>query len=152
MAKANTDILGIGVLKWMGMGEFNWDDHYIYYCGQESLRKSRAAIILNKKSLKHSSDQFSSSLVSNSLPPHESQHARPPCPSPSPRVHSNPRPSSGWCHPAISSSVAPFSSYPNPSQHQGLFQWVSSSPQVAKVLEFQLQHLSFHWILRTDFL
>ena len=44
------------------------------------------------------------------LRPHESQHARPPCPSPSPRVHSNSRPSSRWCHPAISSSVIPFSS------------------------------------------
>ena len=54
--------------------------------------------------------QFSRSVVSDSLRPHESQHARPPCPSPSPRVHSNPRPSSRWCHPAISSSVIPFSS------------------------------------------
>ena len=45
-----------------------------------------------------------------------------------------------WCHPAISSSVVPFSSFPNPSQHQGLFQWVNSSHEVAKVLEFQLQH------------
>ena len=54
--------------------------------------------------------QFSCSVVSNSLGPHESQHARPPCPSPSPGVHSNSRPSSWWCHPAISSSVVPFSS------------------------------------------
>ena len=53
--------------------------------------------------------QFSHSVVSNSLPPHESQHARPPYPSPTPRVHSNTRPSSQWCHPAISSSVVPFS-------------------------------------------
>ena len=44
---------------------------------------------------------------------------------------------SQWCHPAISSSVVPFSSYPNPSQHQSLFQWVNSSHEVAKVLEFQ---------------
>ena len=60
---------------------------------------------------KWSSVQFSS-VVSNSLRPHESQHARPPCPSPSPRVHSDSRPSSRWCHPAISSSVIPFSSCP----------------------------------------
>ena len=59
-----------------------------------------------------SSVQFSRSVVSNSLPPHESQHARPPCPSPSPGVHSNWCPSSRWCHPAISPSVIPFSSYP----------------------------------------
>ena len=54
--------------------------------------------------------QFSRSVVSNSLLPHESQHARPPCPSPSPGVHSNSRPSSQWCHPAIYSFVIPFSS------------------------------------------
>ena len=57
-----------------------------------------------------SSVQFSHSVVSNSLQPHESQHARPPCPSPTPRVYSNSCPSSRWCHPAISSSVIPFSS------------------------------------------
>ena len=56
--------------------------------------------------------QFSRSVVSDSLQPHESQHARPPCPSPSLRVHSNSRPLSQWCHPAISSSVIPFSSCP----------------------------------------
>ena len=165
--------------------------------------------------------------ATQSLPPQGMQHARPPCPSPSPRIC----PSSGslhpWCHPAISSSDALFSfcplsspasgtfpmscphqsvsqsvqlllltlcdpmncstpglpvhhqlsesiqthvhwvgdaiqpshplSSPSPptfnlSQHQGLFQWVSSSYQVAEVLEFQLQHQSFQWIFRTDFL
>ena len=55
-----------------------------------------------------SSVQFSRSVLSNSLRPHESQHARPPCPSPTPGVHSDSRPSSQWCHPAISSSVVPF--------------------------------------------
>ena len=59
-----------------------------------------------------SSVQFSRSVVSNSLQPHESQHARPPCPSPTPGVHSDSRPSNRWCHPAISSSVVPFSSCP----------------------------------------
>jgi len=54
--------------------------------------------------------QFSRSVVSDSLRPHESQHARPPCPSPSPGVHSDSCPLSQWCHPAISSSVVPFSS------------------------------------------
>ena len=56
--------------------------------------------------------QFSRSVVSDSLWPHGPQHARPPCPSPTPRVHSNPCPLSQWCHPAISSSVIPFSSRP----------------------------------------
>ena len=59
-----------------------------------------------------SSVQFSHSAVSDSLRPHESQHARPPCPSPTPGVYSNSCPSSWWCHPAISSSVVPFSSCP----------------------------------------
>ena len=48
MARVNVDILGIGKLKWTGMGEFNSDDHYIYYCGQESLRRNGVAIIVNK--------------------------------------------------------------------------------------------------------
>ena len=59
-----------------------------------------------------SSVQFSRSVVSDSLWPHESQHTRPPCPSPTPGVHSDSRPLSQWCHPAISSSVVPFSSIP----------------------------------------
>ena len=48
MARMNVDILGISELKWTGMGEFNSDDHYIYYCGQESLRRNRVAIMVNK--------------------------------------------------------------------------------------------------------
>ena len=59
-----------------------------------------------------SSVQFSRSVVSDSLRPHELQHARPPCPSPTPGVHSDSRPLSPWCHPAISSFVVPFSSCP----------------------------------------
>ena len=60
-----------------------------------------------------SSVQFSCSVMSNSLRPHESQHSRPPCPSPTPGVHWDSRPSSQWCHPAISSAVIPFSSCPH---------------------------------------
>ena len=63
----------------------------------------------NKCFFKFRSDQISRSVMSDSLQPHELQHARPPCPSPTPGVHSNSRPSSQWCHPAISSSVVPFS-------------------------------------------
>ena len=92
-------------------------------------------------SLLFSSVQFSHSVVSNSLWHHELQHATPSCPSPTPRVHSDSPPSSPWCHSAISSSVVPFSSCPQ-SQHQSLFQWVNSSHEVAKVLEFQLWHHS----------
>ena len=49
MARENVDILGIRELKWAGMGEFNSDDHYIYYCGQESLRRNGVALIVNKR-------------------------------------------------------------------------------------------------------
>ena len=90
-----------------------------------------------------SSVQFSHSVVYDSLHPSESQYARPPCSSPSPGVHSNSCSSSQWCHPAISFSIIPFPPAPSPSQHQSLSQWVNSSHEVAKVLEFQLQHHSF---------
>ena len=68
-----------------------------------------------------SSVQFSLSVMSDSSQPHESQHARPPCPSPTPGVHSNSCPSSQWCHPAISSSVVPFSSCPQSLPASGSF-------------------------------
>ena len=68
-----------------------------------------------------SSVQFSHSVMSDSLWPRESQHARPPCPSPTPRVHPNSCASSWWCHPAISSSVIPFSSCPKSLPASGSF-------------------------------
>ena len=87
-------------------------------------------------------DLFSHSVISNSLWPQGLQHARHPCWSPFPGVCSNSCPLSQWCHPTILSSVIPFSSYLQSSYHQGLFQGVGSSHQVAKELEFQLQHQS----------
>ena len=91
--------------------------------------------------------QFSSATqLRPTLWPHGLQHLRLPCPSPTPRAWSKSCSSSWWCHPIISSSVYNF------SQHQGLFKWVSSSHQLAKVLEFQHQHRSFQWIFSTDFL
>ena len=89
-----------------------------------------------------SSVQFSRSVVSDSLPLHESQHTRPPCPSPTPRVHSNSRPSSRWCHPAISSSVVPFSSCPQsvPASESfpmsQLFAWGGQSTGVSTLASF----------------
>ena len=86
--------------------------------------------------------QFSSSVVSDSLRPHESQHARPPCPSPTPGVHSNSCPSSWWCHPAISSSVVPFSSCPQslPASEffpmSQLFAWGGQSTGVSALASF----------------
>ena len=95
-----------------------------------------------------SSVQFLCSAVSDSLWPHEPQHVRPPCPSPTPRVNPNPCPSNWWWHPTISSSVIPLSSCPQSFPESGSFQWVSSSHQVVRVLEFQLQHQSFQWTPR----
>ena len=93
-----------------------------------------------------SSVQFSCSVVSDSLWLHGLQHARLPCPSPTPGAHSNTCPLSRdatqQSHPLSSLSLSAF----NLPQHQDLLQWVSSSHQVAKVLEFQLQHLSFQWM------
>ena len=90
---------------------------------------------------------FSRSVVSDSLQPHGLQHARLPCPSLSPRVCSNSCPLSQRSHLNL---LPPSPPTLNISQHQGLFQWVSSSQQVVKVLE--LQHQSFQWIFRVDFL
>ena len=94
--------------------------------------------------------QFSRSVVSDSLRPHESQHARPPCPSPTPGVHSDSRVSDA-IQPAHSLS-SPSPPAPNHSQHQSLFQWVNSSHEVAKVLELQPQHHSLQRNPRTDLL
>ena len=96
--------------------------------------------------------ELSCLVVSDSFWPHGQQHARLSCASPTPGACSNSCPQVGDAiqpfHP-LSSSFAPAFSL---SQHQGLFQWVSSSHQVPKVLEFQLQQQSFQWIFRTDFL
>ena len=76
---------------------------------------------IREASVQFSSVQFSRSVVSDSVRPHESQHTRPPCPTPTPGVHSNSRPLSPWCHPAISSSVIPFSSCPQSFPSSGSF-------------------------------
>ena len=96
--------------------------------------------------------QFRHSVVSNSLWPDGLLHVRPPRPSPTPGFTQN---HVHWVgdvmqpsHPLLSNSPPTI----NLSQHQGLFKWVSYLHQVAKVLEFQLQHQSFQWIFRTDFL
>ena len=98
-----------------------------------------------------SSVQFSHSVVSDSLRPHESQHARSPCPSPTPRVYSNSCPLSQWCHPTISSSVIPFSSWPQSLPASGsfpmsqLFSWGGQSIGVSastSVLPMNIQEWS----------
>ena len=100
--------------------------------------------------------QFSCSVVSDSLRPYGLQHARLPCPSPTPGVCSiSLQTHVRWVHNAIQASHPLLPSSPsalNLSQNQSLFQWISSSHQEAKVLELQLQHQSIQWIFRTDFL
>ena len=95
-----------------------------------------------KHELQFSSVQFSHSVMSDSLRPHESQYVRPPCPSPSPGVHSNSCPSSRWCHPATSSSIVPFSSCPQslPASESfpmsQLFAWGGQSTAVSALASF----------------
>ena len=92
--------------------------------------------------IQFSSVHFSRSVVSDSLQPHELQHTWPPCPSPTPRVHSNSCPSSWWCRPAISSSVVPFSSWPQslPASESfpmsRLFAWGGQSIGVSALASF----------------
>ena len=96
--------------------------------------------------------QFSHSVVSNSLRPHESQHARPSSPSPTPKVHPDSCPSSQWSHPAISSSVIPFSSCPQslPASESfpmsQLFAWGGQSTGVSALVSF-LRRVVFSYIL-----
>ena len=106
---------------------------YVFACNSEKMQKFSLTV-----TMPFSSVQFSHSVVSDSLRPHESQLTRPLSPSPTPRVHWNSHP---WVGDAIQPShplSSPFLPAPNPSQHQSLFQWVNTSHEVAKVLEFQL--------------
>ena len=108
-------------------------------------RQNRLSVgVKNEKhqEVRFSSAQFSCSVMSNSLGPHESHYARPPCPSPTPGVHSDSRPSSQWCHPAISFSVVPFSSCPQslPASESfpviQLFAWGGQSTRVSALASF----------------
>ena len=106
------------------------------------LRNTAVVVTLTFYGNSFSSVQFSRSVMSKSLRPHESQHARPPCPSPTPGVHSDSRPSSRWCHPAISPSVVPFSSCPQslPASESfpvsQLFTWGGQSTGVSALSSF----------------
>ena len=94
--------------------------------------------------------QFSHSVVSDSLWPHEQQHTRPPCPSPTPGVYPNSCPSSRWCHPAFSSSVVPFSSCLQSFPTWGSFPM--SGLFTSGDQSIRASALSFQWIFRVDFL
>ena len=95
--------------------------------------------------------QFSCSVMSNSLWPHGLQHARPPCPSPTPRVYSNSCPLSWWWHSTISSSVVPFSSRLQSFPASGSFPKSQLFTSGGQILEFHLQHQSFQWTLQDWF-
>ena len=99
-------------------------------------------LALRAKTLEPDSVQFSCSVVSNSLWPHEPQLDRPPCPPPIPGVRPNPCPSSRWCRPTISSSVVPFSSHLQSFPASGSLQ-MSQFLASRVLLELQLQHQSF---------
>ena len=123
----SVDCIARGVTKsWTWLSDFHFQGH----------------IKIKDIQSQFSSVQFSRSVESNSLPPHESQHARPPCPSPTPGVHSDSHPSSQWCHPAISSSVIPFSTCPQslPASESfptsQLFAWGSQSIGVSALASF----------------
>ena len=92
---------------------------------------------------------FSHPVMSDSLRPHGLQHGRSPCPSPSPGVCPSSRPLLRWCHPVISSSDNLFSFCPQSFPASGLYQWVSCSNQMTKIVE--LQHQSIQWVLRAEF-
>ena len=96
--------------------------------------------------------QFSCSVMSDSLWPHGLQHATLPCPSPTPRAYSNSCLSLRWCHQIISSSVIPFSSWFQSFPASGSFPMSQFFTSGGQMLEIQLQHQSFQWIFRTDFL
>ena len=109
---------------------------------KEKLRKQSHSPLQQNDKIPSSSVQFSHSVMFDYFWPHEVQHARPPCPSPTPRVHSDSRPSSQWCHPAISSSVVPFPSCPQslPASESfpmsQLFTWGGQSTGVSILASF----------------
>ena len=136
-------------LKWkIESIPFSWPKHCIP-------KKGCSVSLLKRNPLFFSlltSVQFGSVQSLSCLRPHGLQHARPPCPSLAPRPCSNSCPLSRWCHPTISSSLVRFSSHLQSFLASGSFPVSHFFTQVAKVLEFQLQHQSSQWIFRADFL
>ena len=121
--------------------------HSFFYSVPWAVKKEKNTAYRNISSV-----QFSRSVVSNSLPPHELQHARPPCPLPTAWVYPNSCPLSWWCHLMTSSSIIHFSSSLLSFPASGSFPMSQLFALVAKVLEFQLLHQSFQWTLSTDLL
>ena len=126
----------------LSAGQHGRHRHKEQTCGQGKEGEGGMNWDSNIETYTFRSDQMSRSVVSDSLRPHESQHARPPCPSPTPGVHSDSCPSSQWCHPAISSCVVPFSSCPQslPASESfpmsQLFAWGGQSTGVSALTSF----------------
>ena len=138
-----------GRLQYMGLQRIghDWATFTIYFT--KILKLFNLTLVY----ITWSSVQFSRSVKSDSLPPHELQHAKPPCPTPTPGVHSDSRPLSQWCHPAISSSVIPFSSCPQSlpaSQSSPMSQLFPLGGQSTGVSE--IQHDSLQRNPRADLL
>ena len=140
---------GLTWVRWLGDKKKAWLCQYFTSLTLVTLTEEFLKIMIL---LQYSSVQFSHSVVSDSFRPHEPQHSSPPCLSPTPGVHPNPCPLSRWCHPTISSSVIPLSSCPQSFPASGSFQMSQFFASGAKVLEFQLQHQSFQWIFKANFL
>ena len=104
------------------------------------------------KELPNPAVQFSRSVVSSFFRPHGLQHARPPCPSPTPGVYPNSCPLSRWCHPTISSSVVPFSSCPQSFPASGSFPMSQLFASGGQSIGVSASTQSFQWTLRTDLL
>ena len=138
----------------------SWE--HIFYCSHPALELEtdyhKDALFRDGLNIKqmYSSVQFSRSDMSDSLRPHELQHTRPPCPSPTPGVNTNSCPSSRWCHPDVSSSVVPFSSCPKSlpasasSPMSQLFTWGGQSTGVSALASFlpkNTQKSQHSWVL-----
>ena len=123
---------------WKNLQEMGIPDHLT--CLLRNLYAGQDATVRTGHGTTHT--HISHSVVSDSLRPHESQHTRPPCPSPTPGVHRDSHPSSQWCHPAISSSVVPFSSCPQSLlasesfPMSQLFTWGGQSTGVSALASF----------------
>ena len=143
---ASTSVLPMNTQGWSPLGWTGWIS--LQFKGlsrvfsNNTVQKHQFSVLSFLYSLQFSLEKFSHSVVSDSLQPHESQQARPPCPSTTQRVHPDSRPSSQWCHPAISSSVVPFSSCPQslPALESfpmsQLFTWGGQSTGVSTLASF----------------
>ena len=120
-APLSMEILQGRIPEWVSMPSFRWSSQPRDQTQASGMVGRFFTIWTTWEAVSTASVQFSRSVVSDSLRPHELQHARPPCPSPTPGVYSNLCPLSRWCHPAISSSVGPFCSCPQSLPASGSF-------------------------------